>query len=89
MRRLWVLVKGLPAEAALHDEDRPRWSIQDELLARAVEQTSAWGRMTVLALGAKSSQVPPVHEVEHPDREVPRPKLTTDPTAIRNFFARR
>lgn len=45
--------------------------------------------MTVLALGAKSSQVPPVHEVEHPDREVPRPKLTTDPTAIRNFFARR
>ena len=86
LRRLWVLVKGLPADSALHRDEQPRWTIEHELLARNAELTSAWGRIVAMALGAKSQKLPKAHEVEHPDRAAPKPELTTDPQAIYDFF---
>lgn len=85
LRRLWVLVQGLPREAVLWREENA-WTSQDELLAALVELTDIASRRVVLALGGKFPPGDkPIH-IERPSREVER-RVTDDPAAIAAWFA--
>lgn len=86
-----MLIRGLPEDSALQRAEAPAWTIEHELLARNVEQTSAWLRLVAICLGAKPARLPEAHEVEHPDRRIGKepPPLTTDPQQIYDFFRRR
>ena len=57
MRRLWVLVKGLPESAALYREER--WTREDEMRATLLELTDAAIRSNVAVHGAKYRGTPP------------------------------
>jgi hypothetical protein len=93
-----ALVRGLPERARLFAEQRaqrPQWSLQDELMARQIENSDRWFRQLGTWLGIKDLPEPFV--VEHPDRErlleeakkAERPELTTDRAEIQRFFSQR
>ncbi len=50
-RRLWILIQGLPPDAALYREDA--WSREEEMLASLLELTDAWGHAMVVVHGGK------------------------------------
>jgi hypothetical protein len=57
IRRLWVLVKGLPETAAIYREER--WTRQDEMFASLLELTDASIRSNVAVNGGKYRGRPP------------------------------
>lgn len=94
-RRLWVLVQGLPSNAAVWREDR--WTHQDEMLATLVELTDAWGLAVFTAVGGKlRGKHTPVRvqrpgAVQQDTQQSSAPAaanktVTTDPLEIARFF---
>lgn len=90
-------MSSLPEEAATWREGKPAWTVQDELLAQAVERADVWGRLTFTAIarlgGAKvsDSRLPKPPQINHPGRtaaQKPKKKPETDARVIRRFFER-
>ncbi len=93
-RRLWSLIDGLPQEASVWTPDTKNWSQADELMAQQVEVLDAWSRVIYTTLYAahsngKTPKLPPPLEIEHPGRQVskPRKQVETDPDRIKQFFS--
>jgi hypothetical protein len=63
-RRLWVLVQGLPENAAVWREDS--WTRQDEMLASLLELTDAWGHAMIAVHGGKMKGNPKPLHVKRP-----------------------
>lgn len=86
VRRLFVMLQGLPPEAATWREEMG-WTQADEFAASLLELTDAWGRATVMALGKKPRGKP--LQIPRPNK-TPRGKevreVTTDAAAIGRFF---
>lgn len=56
MRRLWVLVDGLPTDSPLWREEQweyERWRQSDELLASVLETLDSWSAALYRQLGGK------------------------------------
>ena len=86
-RRILALIQGLPIDSATWRQDKPGWTNQDELAARAVEGVNHWGFITARLLGAKK---PPLVErsLTHPDRptdEAEKPEAAS-PAEVAKFF---
>lgn len=86
-RRLLALIEGLPADAAVWQDDHHGWTQAHELAALAVEVSDQWGRILAQAWGLKKLPKPP--EITHPGRPRSHParKLTSDPREIQAWFA--
>ena len=68
-RRLWVMIQGLPANAAVWRKENA-WSPRDELQALSVERLEYWGRRLYEAAGGK---------VRGEELRIPRPGEVTVP----------
>lgn len=90
-RRLWTLVNGLPANAAIRRDGRV-WLTEHELAARHMEQSTGLLRLIAQSLGVKFAGPGP-EPVDHPDRrtapapEQAKPKMSTR-EEISAFFDR-
>lgn len=85
-RRLWVLVNGLPADAATWREDV--FDRTDELLATLIERRDNWSRALLDALMHKK-QIKAPGEITIPrpgTEEAQRDRVITDPKEIAAFF---
>lgn len=89
LRKLIVLLAGLPPEAAV-------WRARglppaEEYAALLVERHDAWARAHFAALARHGGSVavpPPIH-IERPGRPVPEPKrMETDPRRIAAWFSK-
>jgi hypothetical protein len=97
-RRLWVLVDGLPDDAATWAEDQLGWTKTDEWNALTIEAINHWGALSysaIFALGSRGKwpkKLPmPQRIYTHPDRpdpegEKPKKEVEKDPHAIARFF---
>lgn len=65
-RRLWVLIAGLPPDAAVR-RDGKVWTTREELAARHIELERGLLRTIAQALGVKFTGPPP-EPIRHPDR---------------------
>jgi hypothetical protein len=90
---LWVLVHGLPEDAATWRQDKSKWTNQDEWSAQILEGINGWGAVhsaQLAALGGQKVEPPEPHRIEHPDRpalpEPAKPEITKDPGEIARFF---
>lgn len=90
-------MSGLPGDAATWREERPPWTVQDELLAQSIERADVWGRLVFTAVaalgGAKvsESKLPKPPQINHPGRtaaQKEKKKPERDPRVIRDFFRR-
>lgn len=77
-RRLWALIKGLPAESATARAAGQAWTLRDEMQAAHLEAADRWGRQihaALLRLGGvkRLPQYGPPVTVSHPDRPAPKP----------------
>lgn len=68
-RRLWVMIQGLPADAAVWRKENA-WSPRDEIQALGVERLEYWGRRLYEAAGGK---------VRGEELHIPRPGEVTVP----------
>lgn len=89
-RRLWVLIKGLPTDAAVWREENI-WTLENELAASHLETTHALFRVVLSGLGGE--QIPPL-QIERPNIGYDEPKeqrrervVTTDSREIAAWFA--
>lgn len=73
-RRLWVLIQGLPPEAAVWDNDR--WGWTEELLALVAELLDTGNRNNAVLHGVKESKLGKPLKVERPGKRKkgPRPR---------------
>lgn len=71
-RRLWALVRSLPADAAIRREGKA-WSQSDELQAVAIERNDHWMRWLAIGQNRKPKDVPPLPPIKHPDRQCGEP----------------
>lgn len=87
-RRLWVLLQGLPVDAALWREENT-WTTQDELAAALIELTDIASRRVVRALGGDVKGEP--IRIGRPERDVEPQRveriITTDTAEIAAWFA--
>lgn len=81
---MWVLVDGLPPDAATWRDDPAVFTRQDELLAVAIEEFGRWPRFALQAQGVKSHQLPDIRDV----RPKPAAQLLTDPRDIASHLSR-
>ncbi len=72
IRRLAVLVDGLPPDAAVHRTGH--WTLEHELAAVAIERAELWHATHIAMLAAKRSKLPPCIAITHPDRPVRKPQ---------------
>lgn len=86
LRRLMVLIEGLPRDACVWREEMS-WTNRDEMQALGLELLDLWGRAIFEGLGGKvrgeSFRIP------RPDIEgtaKPKKEITTDPAEIDRFF---
>lgn len=87
-RRLWVLVAGLPSDAAVRREGK-MWTTREELAARHIELERGLLRTIAQALGVKFTGPPP-EPIRHPDRptaENAQRRMSTR-SEIQGFMAR-
>jgi hypothetical protein len=88
-RRLWVLVQGLPIEAAVWREENA-WTQQDEFAASQLEMTHALWRLVNSGLGGRDIQ--PLR-IDRPGIGRDEPDVhsgrisTTDTRVIAQWFA--
>jgi hypothetical protein len=94
LRRLWVLIKGLPPSATVWTGEA-QWTRQDELLASLVERVDAWGRLNFIVAGGKPDIDPDRYgqQIKRPDEawgeaaEKKKREITTDTRVIAQWFA--
>lgn len=81
VRRLCVLLRGLPPEAATWREET-RWTDRDELAAMTVELIDGWGRGLAKLLGGKVSGK--ALQIPRPERSsaAPSSENELDPEAL-------
>lgn len=86
VRRLHVLVNGLPPESATRRIGG--FPPVEELLATLVEQLGAWSLAQLQRTQGPKVQVPPTVHIRRPGEsdEPPRRKRETDPQKIAAFF---
>jgi hypothetical protein len=65
LRRLLVLVKGLPPESATWRNGDP-WSQTEHFLAALLENSDYWGRYQVARTGVKSADLPEQIRITRP-----------------------
>lgn len=70
-RRLWVLIKGLPSDAALNRAVTHGWTQQDELLATNVEVLSEVGRALIYWLQVNAAGHGRVYKELDPELPAP------------------
>lgn len=89
-RRLLALIRGLPEDAAIWRQDKPRWTQEHELAAATVEALNHWLPILAAQWAAKGTKFPaPQRIFTHPDRPAERQsRVTEDPDQIRSWFAR-
>lgn len=87
-RRLLVLVRGLPPDAAVWRADR--LPPAEEYAVVLIEQYGQWSRALLDALmGAKRVQIPAQMTYDRPGAPVrPAGNIVTDPAELRRWFAR-
>jgi len=71
---MWVLIKGLPEDAAVWRQDKPGWTQQDELLATIAELQAESERRIVYWLQVVAAGHGRIYKDLTP--EVPEPLLT-------------
>lgn len=93
VRRLAALVYSLPRDAAIWQQRD--WTLQDELAAQQIEQTSGWlWALTQLFAKAnfkKGKPIPPPSPIEHPSRPTapaPKRRSAAGASEIKGFFAK-
>lgn len=84
-RRLWVLIAGLPPDAAIR-RDGKVWTDHHELAARHIEQDAGLLRTIAEALGVKF-RGPPPEPIRHPDRPLPAPPRNNGTVGAREITA--
>jgi len=86
-RRVWVLVQGLPPDAAVWRRDG--FAPTEELLVQLLERHDQWARSHLQAmLGHKRVNMPAPFQIMRPGEEPPsKPKIETDPRVIAAWFA--
>lgn len=74
-RRLWVLVNGLPPDAAVFRVGGQQWTLRDEINAQILEAVDRWGWVSARL------RVDPKHHRMLPDApiSVPRPRHDGEP----------
>ena len=84
---MWVLVKGLPPEAAVWRQHS--FAPTEELLVQLLERHDQWARAHLQALlHHKKISVPPEFRLLRPGEEdQPMRKIETDPGRIAAFFS--
>lgn len=90
VRRLWVLVHGLPPEAATWRQDGDGWSQTDHFLAALIEYVDMWGRINAQPHYRRNSLPKPV-QIDRPgrtDKARPKGRVITDPGELARWFAR-
>jgi hypothetical protein len=86
LRRLWVLLDGLPNDAAVWRKEFA-WSVQDEMKATQLEQADMWFRNVCALLGAKRSSLPRALNIPRPgDKPAEAKKLNV--SDVSQFFTR-
>jgi len=89
-RRLWALVNGLPAEAAVWREEMA-WTLRDELAALQVELLDTLIRAQIKLWTGKNARGRPIR-VERPDRSKtlrrPEPRKARSTEQVLDFFAK-
>lgn len=93
VRRLWVLISGLPPDSAFARHGRG-WTQSHELAAVAIERQEHWGSMLVQMSGRAlkdNAKPPPGIQITHPDRVTPEPvkKKPASVDEIARMFAGR
>lgn len=84
VRRLVVMLKGLPPDAAIWRDQQKGWTQQDEWFASLLELTDSWWRNLFTAFG-KKPQGKPLH-VDRPGEAEERRRLASDPAVIRRVL---
>jgi hypothetical protein len=85
-RRLWVLIKGLPADSALWAGEEG-WTRRDEMVAVLLERTDAWGRLIYMALGQDGAIDPGKFGLQVRRPDLKEEEKERDPVAeIKGFF---
>lgn len=87
---MWVLLNGLPPDAAVWRVEGRQWTQHDEFLALIAERIDAWGLMNArLHVDKKQQKYLPKKalQITRPgDREAKRDRVITDPKTIKAFF---
>lgn len=87
---MWVLLNGLPPDAAVWRIEGRQWTQHDEFLALIAERIDAWGLMNArLHLEKKKQKYLPKEalQITRPGEQTDkRDRVITDAAAIKKFF---